>query len=98
MGRFRRLIPIWSLRREIVALFYAWRNPATPRGVKLLGLIAVLYAISPFDLVSDLIPILGWIDDLVIVPALLAAMRRLVPRDVMEESRRKAKYVRNEKL
>ena len=62
--------------RYLVAVF---RNRATPWYVKALLLSAVVYAILPFDFVPDFLPPLGWLDDLILVPTLMAVAARLVP-------------------
>jgi uncharacterized membrane protein YkvA (DUF1232 family) len=78
----------WS--RQTLVLYYGLKDPATPFYAKLPALFAFLYLISPIDLIPDFIPFAGWLDDLVIVPALLAFSIRLFPRGVQEASRLKA--------
>jgi uncharacterized membrane protein YkvA (DUF1232 family) len=92
MGRKRRR---WkkraeALRRETYALYLAYRDPRTPWYAKLLAICVVAYAASPIDLIPDFIPVLGYADDLVIVPLGIALCLRLVPGEVMEECRRRA--------
>jgi uncharacterized membrane protein YkvA (DUF1232 family) len=76
-----------NLRREVLALCLAMRHPATPWYAKALAAVVVAYALSPLDLIPDPIPILGLLDDLVIVPAGLFAVRGLVPPTVLKECR-----------
>jgi uncharacterized membrane protein YkvA (DUF1232 family) len=76
-----------NLRREIGALYLAVRDPRTPWYAKLLGLAIVGYALSPLDLIPDVIPVLGYLDDLLIVPAGLLLARRLIPPEVIEAHR-----------
>jgi uncharacterized membrane protein YkvA (DUF1232 family) len=79
-----------SLKQELVALYYVWRNPDTPRICRVLILITLGYALSPIDLIPDFIPVLGYLDDLVIVPALIALSLRLVPPAVLADARHQA--------
>ncbi len=84
-GRVFRGIP-----REVIAMALAARDPATPRAAKLLALAAGLYAISPIDLVPDVLVGIGWLDDLLVVPTVMAVAARFVPIDVMARARLRA--------
>jgi len=79
-----------KLKRQIWALFLALKDPQTPWAATLLIGATVAYAVSPIDLVPDFIPILGQLDDLVILPAMIALALKLIPRDVMARCRREA--------
>jgi len=57
---------------------------------KLLGLLAVAYVLSPIDLIPDFIPIIGYVDDLILVPILVWTAKRMLPVDVLADSRRRA--------
>jgi uncharacterized membrane protein YkvA (DUF1232 family) len=61
------------------ALWLAARDPRTPLAARLLALLIAAYALSPVDLVPDFIPVLGWIDDLLIIPAGIWLVRQLIP-------------------
>lgn len=78
------------LNNEIKALYIAYRDPRVPWYAKafMAGLIA--YAISPIDLIPDFIPVLGYLDDLVIVPAGIYLALKMIPRGIMDECREKA--------
>lgn len=76
-----------ALRREISALHVAARDPRTPRLVRLLALAIVAYAVSPIDLIPDPIPVLGYIDDVILLPLAILAIRRAIPPHVLAEAR-----------
>ncbi len=78
------------IRREWVFYRMAMRDPRTPRAAKFLIGFALGYALSPIDLIPDWIPVLGHLDDVLIVPLLLAIAWRLIPRDARSECRKKA--------
>ena len=79
-----------GLRREVFALYLALRHPATPWYAKALAGVVVAYALSPIDLIPDPIPIIGYMDDLIIVPLGVLAVRRMIPAQVLAECRQKA--------
>ena len=76
-----------EVRRDTLALYLACRDPRVPWHVKLLAGSVVAYALSPIDLIPDLIPVLGYLDDLVIVPLGLLLVRRLIPAELFAEHR-----------
>lgn len=78
------------LKAEIIALYLAYRDPRTPWYARLFTAVVVSYALSPIDLIPDFIPVLGLVDDLVLVPVGLALALKMVPETVMLESREKA--------
>ncbi|WP_375411482.1 YkvA family protein [uncultured Bradyrhizobium sp.] len=82
-------IKTWArtLRRDAHAIFLASRDPRVPWAVKLLALAVAAYAFSPIDLIPDFIPVLGYLDDLVIVPFGIWLVIALIPGDVMNECR-----------
>lgn len=80
-----------KLKTEIPALFLALRDRRTPVLAKLLAALTVAYALSPVDLIPDFIPVLGYLDDLLLLPALAAAAIRLIPDEVMDECRERAR-------
>lgn len=78
-----KLGKLWLLLRKELALVWAMlRDPRAPAAAKLTAIVAVLYVLSPVDLVSDLIPVLGWIDDGVIAVLLLRLAMRFLPPDM----------------
>jgi len=78
------------IKRDVVAVWYAARDPRTPWPVRLLALAIAAYALSPIDLIPDFVPVLGYLDDLLIVPAGLLLVIRLLPEPVLAASRAKA--------
>ena len=91
-----RLKEKWSrraheLEADSYALYLAARDPRVPWYAKLLAAVVVAYAVSPIDLIPDFIPVIGLLDDMIIVPLGLALALRMIPREVMEEHRREAK-------
>ncbi|MCD8054311.1 MAG: DUF1232 domain-containing protein [Lachnospiraceae bacterium] len=75
------------LKEDIPAIFIALRDKDTPFVARLLAGITVGYALSPVDLIPDFIPVLGYLDDLIILPALAALTIRCIPKDVWERSK-----------
>ena len=76
-----------ALKSEIAILEAAIRDPRTPWYAKALGAVIVAYALSPIDLIPDFIPILGLVDDAILVPIGIWAVRRMIPAEVMAEHR-----------
>ncbi len=79
-----------QLKRDLPAVFLALRDAQTPRTAKIFAGIAVAYALSPIDLIPDFIPVLGYLDDLILLPALIALVIRLIPEDVLARCRKEA--------
>ncbi|RKG61749.1 DUF1232 domain-containing protein [Corallococcus sp. CA054B] len=80
-----------QLKTEVAALFIAARHPGVPWYAKLLAVVVVAYALSPVDLIPDFIPVLGLLDDLVLVPLGILLVRRLIPPAVLDECRERAR-------
>ena len=87
-GRLRS----WAgrLRRDATALYLAARDPRTPRAARFIAIAVAIYALSPIDLIPDFIPVLGQLDDLLIVPLGIWLTLKLIPAEVMAEHRRAA--------
>ena len=86
-----------ALQTETYALYLAARDPRTPWIAKAVVFLVVAYALSPIDLIPDFIPILGYLDDLLIVPAGILLALRLIPGEVMEQSRQQARLAKPNK-
>jgi len=80
-----------QLMLHVPALWYALRDRRTPLAARLLAGLTVAYALSPVDLIPDFIPVLGYLDDLLIVPVLAALTIRLIPAGVLAEAREQAR-------
>jgi uncharacterized membrane protein YkvA (DUF1232 family) len=76
-----------KLKQEVVAIALATRDPRVPWYAKALGACIVAYALSPIDLIPDFVPVVGYLDDLVLVPLGLFLLLRLIPAPVMAEHR-----------
>ena len=76
-----------GLKRDVHAIWLAARHPRTPRGAKLLALAVAAYALSPIDLIPDFIPVLGYLDDLLVVPLGILLVTRMMPPDLLAECR-----------
>jgi uncharacterized membrane protein YkvA (DUF1232 family) len=81
---------VGRLKQELAAIYLACRDPRTPWYAKVLGVCVVGYALSPIDLIPDPIPILGYLDDLILIPLGVIAVRRMIPPAVLAECREKA--------
>ncbi len=79
-----------QLKAETYALYLAYRDPRTPWYARVFTAIVVGYAFSPIDLIPDFIPVLGYVDDLVLVPLGIWLALKLIPPEVMAESRARA--------
>jgi uncharacterized membrane protein YkvA (DUF1232 family) len=86
-----------ALKREIFALYFAARDPRTPWYAKLVVVCVVAYALSPIDLIPDPIPILGYVDDLLLLPLGIYLALKMIPAEVLTECRARA-AVTSEKL
>ena len=79
-----------QLKTDIPAVFLALKKRETPWTAKILAALTIGYALSPIDLIPDFIPVLGYLDDLIILPAMVALTVRLIPAEVMAVCRAEA--------
>ena len=79
-----------ALKREVLALYYASLDPAVGCIPKIIIAVALAYVLSPIDLIPDFIPVVGWLDDLIIVPTLIWLALRLIPAESMQTARTRA--------
>ncbi len=78
------------VRTEVSVLYSASKHPRTPWYAKVLAVLIIGYALSPIDLIPDFIPVLGYLDDLILVPLGIALLIKLIPKDILDECRKKA--------
>ncbi|MCR5176742.1 MAG: DUF1232 domain-containing protein [Anaerovibrio sp.] len=89
----KRLIGLFSLlRKDLLVILFALFNRHTPKQYRMAILAILLYFISPIDIVPDAIPFMGIVDDVVIVPSLLAVIRRFLPEEVVSDSEYSAEH------
>jgi len=85
------------LKKDVTALYLAYKRPDVPWYAKLTAIIVVGYALSPIDLIPDFIPVLGYLDDLILIPLGIILAVKLIPPAVMDECRLQAKdFLKNE--
>lgn len=89
-GKMKLKERIKNLKTDIPALFLALQESRTPVLAKIFGGIAIAYALSPIDLIPDIIPFFGYLDDLILLPFLVALTIKFIPEDILEECRKKA--------
>ena len=87
-----RRLKAWAqqLKNDVLALWFCARHPRTPILAKMLTAALVAYAFSPIDLIPDFIPVLGYLDELILLPAGIWLVLKLVPQDVLAECRDQA--------
>jgi uncharacterized membrane protein YkvA (DUF1232 family) len=85
-------LKLWArgIKRDVVTVYFAARDPQAPLLARILAGLVAAYALSPIDLIPDFIPVLGYLDDLLIVPLGLLLVVRLMPEEVMMNARAKA--------
>ena len=85
-------IKTWArrIKRDAVTLWFAYRDPRTPLAVKALCIFVVGYALSSIDLIPDFIPVLGYLDDAILLPGLIWLAVRLLPQEVLSDCRERA--------
>lgn len=81
-----------ELKRETYALYLCSRHPKTPLHAKLLALFVVGYVMSPIDLIPDFIPVIGYVDELILIPVAIALLIKMMPKDVLQECRLNAQW------
>ncbi len=91
----KNLVEQWKksagkLKKETYALYLAVRHPGTPWYAKAFAGLVVAYAFSPIDLIPDFVPVLGYVDDLILIPLGIAGAIKMIPQDVMEECRNRS--------
>jgi len=80
-----------GLKTEVYAIYLAYRDPRVPWYARLFAAVVVGYALSPIDLIPDFIPVLGYLDDLILIPLGVALALMMIPAPVMQECREQAR-------
>jgi uncharacterized membrane protein YkvA (DUF1232 family) len=78
------------VKRDVHALYFAARDPRVPRHAKILAFVVAGYAFSPIDLIPDFIPVLGYLDDAILVPLGILLVLRMIPPPLLQEHRQRA--------
>ena len=86
-------LKVWAgrLKAELYALYLAYRDPRVPLHARVFAACVVGYAFSPIDLIPDPVPVLGYLDDLILIPLGVALAIRMIPEDVLAECRERAR-------
>ena len=84
-----------KLKTDIPAVFLALKEKRTPWHAKIIAAVIVIYALSPIDLIPDFIPVLGYLDDLIILPALIAWCIKCIPAEVFQDCQTRAEGIWN---
>jgi uncharacterized membrane protein YkvA (DUF1232 family) len=79
-----------KLKQEVYALYFASKDPRVPWHARVVAVAVVAYAFSPIDLIPDPIPVLGYLDDLILIPLGIALVIKLIPAEVLQDCREKA--------
>ncbi len=82
-----------KLKRDIPAIYIALKDKSTHFLAKLAAAATIAYALSPIDLIPDFIPVLGCLDDLIVLPALAALTIKLIPKETLDECRKRAEML-----
>lgn len=80
-----------QLKQHTLTVYFVGRDVRTPWLVRTLALMVAAYALSPIDLIPDFIPVIGYLDDMILIPLGLALVVRLTPREVLDSAREKAR-------
>lgn len=79
-----------KIKKDVGALYLAYKRPDVPFYAKIVAILVVGYALSPIDLIPDFIPVLGYLDDIILIPLGITLALKLIPKDIMEECRQES--------
>ncbi len=79
-----------QLKYDVIALYFSLKHPRTPLYAKIVTAVIVGYALSPIDLIPDFVPILGYVDEVILLPVLISVAIKLIPADVLNACREEA--------
>ena len=84
-----------AIKREIIVVYFAARDPRTPWWLRIFALLIAAYVLSPVDLIPDFIPVLGYLDDVILVPLAIRLLMRWLPEDVRVDARARAERIQH---
>ena len=87
-----------QIKSETFALYLAYKDPRTPLHAKFFAACVVAYAFSPIDIIPDFIPVLGYLDDVILVPLGIIIAIKMIPSDVMDECRERAREIHDKPI
>ena len=87
-----------QLKQDIPVIYLVWKDQDTPLAARLVVGCTILYALSPIDLVPDVIPVFGLLDDVILLPALILLAIRLIPEDIWERNRLRAAEMKLQRM
>ena len=82
-----------KIKRDVIVVYFAARDARTPWWLRIFALLIAAYVLSPIDLIPDFIPVLGYLDDVILVPLAIALLMRLLPPPVVADARARAENV-----
>ena len=82
-----------NIKKELRVIYIAYKRPDVPWYAKVVAIIVVGYALSPIDLIPDFVPVLGYLDDIILIPLGILLVVKLIPKDIVEECRKQADEV-----
>lgn len=82
-----------KLQKEIITIYIAFKKKKTPIYAKIFAIIVVSYALSPIDLIPDFIPVIGYLDDLILLPLGIKIALKMIPKEIIIESRKEAENI-----
>lgn len=80
-----------KLKNDVIAMYFAMKHPQTPLYAKVFAAIIVGYALSPIDLIPDFVPVLGYVDDVILLPLCITLAIKMIPPNILEACREEAK-------
>mgnify|MGYP000952634681 CR=1 FL=1 len=80
-----------KLKNEVIAMYFVWKHPKTPLYAKVCAAVIVGYALSPIDLIPDFVPVLGYLDEVILLPLGIALVIRIIPANILEACREQAR-------
>lgn len=83
----------WKIKKDITALYFAYKRSDVPFYAKFISILALVYTLSPIDIIADFIPIAGYLDDIIIFPIGIALSIKLIPEKIMNECKQQSENI-----